>query len=99
MATGVPSIDQQHRELIRNLNELHHAYLAGASYHDIQKIIRFLGRFVEIHFRHEEGLMEKFKCPLRAVNRLEHAKFLHEYQELVASFSLENSTGPICQGN
>lgn len=89
MATGVASIDEQHRELIRSLNELHHAYLAGAKREDIQKILRFLGRYVETHFRHEEGLMEQFKCPLRHENRLAHARFLGEYHELVANFSLE----------
>jgi hemerythrin-like metal-binding protein len=89
MATGVPSIDQQHQDLIRNLNELHRAYLVGASRDDIKKILLFLGRYAETHFKHEEGLMEEYQCPLRALNRNEHAQFLNAYHRLVADFSLE----------
>jgi hemerythrin len=90
MPTGVASIDEQHQELIRNLNELHRAQLAGATPDDIKKILKFLGQFAETHFQHEEGIMEERGCPVRKENLLAHAKFLSAYQELTSNFSLED---------
>jgi hemerythrin len=87
MATGIASIDEQHRELIRQVNELHRATLSGVSLDDIRKILSFLGRYVATHFQHEEGIMEEHKCPQRMENRLAHAKFLSDYRRLQHEFS------------
>ncbi len=87
MKTGVATVDEQHRELIHKLNELHQATLSGAQLDDIRKILNFLGRFCATHFQHEEKCMEERKCPLKKENRMAHAKFLNSYRELSAKFS------------
>jgi len=92
MTTGIASIDEQHRGLIDKINELHQVHQMGATVDDIRAVLRFLGDFTQKHFQHEEALMEVHKCPLRQENRLAHARFLREYQELVANFSLEEDT-------
>jgi hemerythrin len=97
MTTGVPTIDEQHQELIRHLNELHRAHLAGTEPDDIKKILKFLGHFVETHFQHEEGIMEERQCPMRKDNLLAHAKFLAAYQELISNFSLEDDTDAMAE--
>ena len=97
MTTGVASIDEQHMELICHLNELHRAHLAGLQPDDIKKILKFLGRYAESHFRHEEGIMEERLCPQRKENRLAHAKFLFAYQELVSNFSIEEDPDQIAE--
>lgn len=92
MGTGVESVDEEHRQLIGKLNELYRAHQAGASVDDISKMLRFLGRYAETHFRHEEEIMEHRKCPLWRENRSAHARFLREYQELASAFSIEDDT-------
>lgn len=87
MRTGVDSVDEQHRELISKINELHRAELSGAQLDDIRKILNFLGRFVATHFHHEEQCMEERQCPMKRDNRKAHVQFLNSYRELVASFS------------
>lgn len=89
MTTGIESVDQQHRELIHQINELHRATLAGATLDDIQKILRFLGRYAAMHFQHEEGIMDELKCPLRVDNRRAHARFLQEFRRLQQEFTAE----------
>jgi len=89
MPTGVVSIDEQHKELIRHVNELHRVHQNGVGHDDIYKILRFLVKYAETHFRHEERVMEERACPLRLENQAAHAKFLRAFQELVSSFNLE----------
>jgi hemerythrin len=92
MATGIASVDEQHQELIAQLNKLHHAYLAGAKREDIQKVLRQLGRYAETHFKHEESLMDKYKIPVRQDNRSANSRFLNEFHEMVANFALEKDS-------
>ena len=87
MSTGVASIDEQHKELIRQINELHRATLSGVALDDIRKILGFLGRYVATHFHYEEGIMDAHKCPLRVENRRAHARFLSEFRRLQQEFS------------
>jgi hemerythrin len=89
MATGIASIDEQHKELIKHLNELHQATLSGVSLDDIRKILNFLGRYAAMHFQHEEGLMDERACPIRLQNRRAHSEFLRIFRGLVAKFSEE----------
>jgi hemerythrin len=89
MSTARPEIDAQHRELIAKINELHRIHQAGATVDDIKAVLRWLGDYARRHFSFEEGLMEKFKCPMRTANCAAHARFLMEYQELLANFTME----------
>lgn len=89
MTTGIAVIDEQHRELIAKINELYRVHQSGATTDDIKAILKFLGEFVKTHFEYEEGLMEKFNCPVKQTNCMAHARFLQDYQELVSNFSLD----------
>jgi len=95
MGTGVASIDEQHKELFRHLNELYRAHRAGLNRRDLDKILRFFSHYAETHFHHEEEVMEERQCPLRHENRLAHAKFLRDYQQLVEDFSTDEDADQI----
>ncbi len=92
MATGIASIDEQHKELIARLNALHRAHVLGAETDEVKRMLKFLGEYVQRHFQDEEKLMDERRCPLRGDNRSAHARFLHQYQELVAMYSLDPDT-------
>ena len=83
MATGVTSVDAQHRTLIERINDLHAACLAGTAKEELLEMLAFLGNYATSHFKHEEGVMEEHKCPVRGKNKAAHAQFLGDYQSLV----------------
>ncbi len=83
MSTGVDSIDSQHQTLIEHINELHAACLAGTAKGELLKMLVFLGNYVQSHFKHEEGIMQEHKCPVRGKNKAAHVQFLKDYEGLV----------------
>ena len=46
--------------------------------------LKFLGNYVQSHFAHEEKVMEQHQCPARGQNQAAHAKFLKDYEQVVA---------------
>jgi len=84
MGTGVPSVDAQHQELIRRINELHADCVAGKAREQLMEHLNFLGTYAQSHFSQEEKIMEEHRCPARGQNQAAHAKFLKDYGQLVA---------------
>ncbi|MGO8697394.1 MAG: bacteriohemerythrin [Limisphaerales bacterium] len=83
MTTGVESIDSQHQELIRRINELQEACLAGTAKEELMELLGFLGEYATSHFSHEEEVMQNHHCPARGQNKAAHIQFLNDYQKLV----------------
>jgi hemerythrin-like metal-binding protein len=79
MATGVESVDQQHQELIRMINQLHQACVSGAAKEQLHEIVGFLKDYVISHFQHEEGVMQRHQCRSSSANILAHQKFLKAF--------------------
>jgi hemerythrin len=88
MAAGVAIIDEEHRQVVRDLNQLCRAHRAGLDRDDIRKILKVLCHFVQNHFKHEEAVLFERKCPTRDEHRIANAKFLKHFQEMVVEFSL-----------
>jgi hemerythrin len=92
MTTGVDSIDSQHQELIRRINELHSACLAGTAREELLKLLGFLGEYAQSHFRHEEGVMQEHRCPAHGQNKAAHTQFLRDYGSLVEIVKRDGAT-------
>jgi methyl-accepting chemotaxis protein len=92
MSAGVESIDAQHQELIRLINELHAACMQGTATENLMQQLKFLGQYATTHFAHEENTMEQYHCPVAGKNKAAHAKFLADYQQLVAQAQAGGST-------
>lgn len=71
--TGIPLIDDQHRELLSHFEALSHATLRGSSVEEYKRLCGFLAEYAETHFAAEETLMAKLAYP-----RLAHHKALHD---------------------
>jgi hemerythrin-like metal-binding protein len=84
MATGVSTVDAQHRELIQQINNLHADCLAGKAREELMEHLNFLGNYAQSHFAHEETVMDEHQCPARDKNKAAHAKFLKDYEQVVA---------------
>ncbi len=86
MATGVDAVDDQHQELIARINELQRACQRGAGRAQVRGMLQFLGEYTSKHFREEEAIMERTRCPALAENKAAHQLFLAEFGKLVQEF-------------
>jgi len=83
-ATGSPTIDEQHRQLIRHLNQFEGLLVqTNPTVQEIAFIIQFLEfleNYVADHFSFEEKCMESYRCPAHAKNVEAHAHFKQLFQ-------------------
>lgn len=90
--TGVPRIDEAHRELFARINALDEATLRGRAKAEIWRLLDFLEEYARSHFSCEEAVMSKHKCASCAANKQEHGRFLEELADLRTLFDREGAT-------
>jgi hemerythrin len=87
-ATGSPVIDEQHRQLIRHLNQFEGLLVeTNPTPENLAAIIGFLDfleDYVEFHFHYEEGCMESHRCPAHQKNLQAHQNFNLLFQRFKA---------------
>ena len=76
LATGHPVVDNDHKQLIKSLNELDEALKRGAGKEQVVAIIAFLNQYTREHFYREETYMTKVGCPSRIENCAAHAALI-----------------------
>lgn len=82
LITGIASIDAQHKELIRAINDLGDDLERGQGGSAIKKTIVFLKYYADWHFGHEEECAAKHACPIAETNKLAHAQFMKMIDKL-----------------
>jgi hemerythrin len=78
LATGVPEIDEQHKELFAAVESLVSAMDDGRGREAVATTLQFLERYAVYHFSTEERLMADTEYPGLADHRAAHDDFLHE---------------------
>jgi hemerythrin-like metal-binding protein len=81
MATGDDRVDEQHRNLIQQINNLLQAMSEGNGRNHLTELIDNLERYTQEHFSWEEHCMEKNHCPVAEINKSAHARFVQNVQE------------------
>jgi hemerythrin len=89
MEVGVPEIDEQHRELVRRINELGLAMKRGKGRETVADLLAFLSSYVDEHFGMEEGLMRESKYPGIHEHRGLHAAFRKEFTAKVNAYDAD----------
>jgi hemerythrin len=84
---GIPTIDQQHKQLIDQMNLLVSAMQNNQGKEEIAGIIQFLDRYIQQHFGYEENCMERYRCPIAAQNKAAHSEFIANFEEIKAEFN------------
>jgi hemerythrin-like metal-binding protein len=92
MATGVASIDQQHQELIRLINDLDTSCRQGTAKEHLAEAINFLGDYVQRHFGEEESIMAKHHCPSAGHNKSAHLQFLAAFTKIKERMDRDGAT-------
>ena len=89
LATGVDTIDNQHKELFQRINNLLEACTRGKGKEEVKKVIGFLEDYVVTHFSEEEKYMVKFEYPETASHKKQHLEFMDNFLSLKKQFDEE----------
>ncbi len=82
LSTGIDEIDNQHKEIIRRIEEINDKADEGMSMEEIDELVRFIGGYVFDHFAKEEEHMIKHKYPNYDSHKAEHMGFLKSFMFL-----------------
>lgn len=89
-ATGIEEIDEQHKELFRQINRLTDSLERNPNGKaEAGNFLYFLEDYVKAHFGCEEGIMERTHCAACPRNAKEHGHFLKAFQEIRHAFDRE----------
>jgi hemerythrin len=82
LATGVPELDEQHREILAELRVLIHSIRRGRSRAQVGSTLAVLRAHVAEHFAAEEALMSRVAFPDLERHRAEHDGFATDLEDL-----------------
>jgi hemerythrin len=81
-AVGVEEIDEQHKELVRLLNNLHQAIHERHGSEASRRILNDLAEYTRVHFAVEESLMRISNYPDFANHKKIHTVLIEQVHEL-----------------
>ena len=86
LSVGIPSIDEQHRELVAILNELHEAMMERRGRDVLGGLFARLIDYTKYHFSHEEELLERAQYAEFTAHRTQHVMLAEKVKQLQAQF-------------
>ena len=81
---GIPKVDREHQHLVAIINAFHEVHKSGAGREKVFTALNLLMKYVEVHFEHEEALMEVGHYPGTENHREEHEKLTRQIFDLYA---------------
>ena len=84
LGTGLPDIDEQHREWLRRYNEFDDAVMKGQGLEVIFSTLAFMVQYTKTHFSHEEARMAECGCQAQDANRAAHDQFRTRLDEMLS---------------
>lgn len=89
LATGNPVIDSEHKTLIKAVDDLVVVISSGKGAEELNKSLRFLARYTQTHFGHEESLQKESNYPSYLAHKVWHTTFVGGVNKLVKKFEAE----------
>ncbi|WP_306599070.1 bacteriohemerythrin [Geothrix sp. 21YS21S-2] len=77
-ATGIPSVDDQHKTLFQTVNDFHEGLVTGRGREELARTLDFLVTYTVRHFKTEEDFMELHRFDGLKAHRSEHQLLLEE---------------------
>ncbi len=78
LSVGVERIDDQHKEIFRQVNGFIDAINQGNGTTQVLEVLTFLTNYTVTHFHDEEEIMEETDYPRTEPHRKEHEKFCQD---------------------
>ncbi|MCL2839289.1 MAG: hemerythrin family protein [Defluviitaleaceae bacterium] len=91
LETKVSQIDTQHKELFKRINDVVAMGMKSVSKEETDKTFKFLGDYINAHFRDEEALQRKSGYPKYDWHRDQHKQFVEAFNKLKLEY---NQNGP-----
>jgi hemerythrin len=89
---GIPEMDNEHFRLIEMMNRLEHSEALQITPQKIWKTLNDLADYIEVHFTHEETLMEQAGYPDLKAHRELHRAFSERVMDLKSRADLDAAT-------
>jgi len=83
---GIDQIDEQHKELVKMVNELHRAMKMKIGAKEAGQILTRLADYTVYHFKNEENLFEEHQYPERDAHKQYHDKLVGQVLEFKKEF-------------
>ncbi len=88
----IKKIDEQHKGLVKLVNELHDAMSQGAANDVLNKVLNSLVDYTIIHFNTEEELLKTYNYPDHQTHKAEHDKLTEQVKDFQVKFQEGKST-------
>jgi hemerythrin len=82
LEVGIPAIDDQHKELFRQIDIL----LDNNNADRVPQTLKFLGEYVEKHFSDEQGIHQRVRYPKAEPHRKMHTAFVSVFKQMKAEY-------------
>lgn len=89
LSVGIEEVDNQHKELIKKLDDLAECILNKKGKDKIGTILRFMNDYAKIHFSTEEEYMTKHGYPGLDLHIKQHGKFRDTTNRLIKELESE----------
>ncbi len=89
LETGIPKIDEQHKELFRQVDIL----MDRGNESRIPQTLEFLAKYVVKHFTDEQVMHTASKYPKALAHKQLHVAFVKKFKELKTRYEAEKSGG------
>lgn len=81
--TGVKDCDLQHKKIFNMINALYDGIKFNIERKTLKSSLETLKKYMEIHFKTEEEMLERCGYPETEVHKEEHKKFLENFEKLL----------------
>ena len=95
LATGIDEIDEQHKSLIKKMNELSEAIGEEGDKKMAVEIIEFMEDYGQTHFETEEKYMKKYDFNRLSIQREAHEKFTKNVESVKSRIEEEGLTDDV----
>ena len=92
LSTSIDSLDDEHKVLVRLINELHAAMRDNKDRHVLGAILEQLKDYAVTHFEHEERHFARYNYPDAAAHIAQHQKFLGAVMDFYREFQSGRAT-------
>jgi hemerythrin len=85
-SVNIAEVDDQHKKLVRMINELHEAMKLGKGREILDRILNNMVDYAKVHFATEERLMKQYSYPGYLNHKAEHDLFVKKVSEFYEEF-------------
>ena len=90
--TGIPKIDEQHKELVNRINAVLNLGASSVTKDETEKTLKFLEEYAMKHFSDEEAIQVKCKYPKHDWHKQQHAGFMADIKKLKQEYLASGPT-------